>query len=485
MQRSRSTRSLLFSRSAVSTLLLGMALVLTGCNSSTAESDAPTVNMTLPNFTQLVQDNASSVVNISTTHKVTQKGHSGLNRLGHMFRQFFGDKLGDKLEKHWNKQHPKHHARKIRSLGSGFIISKDGYILTNYHVVKDADSILVRLNNHRQLPAKLIGKDKLSDLALLKIDADHLNPVTIGSSHDLKAGQWVLAIGAPFGFDSSVTAGIVSAKNRSLPDSNYVPFIQTDVAINPGNSGGPLFNLKGEVVGINSQIISRSGGYMGLSFAVPIDLAMKVVKRLKAGKQVQRGWLGVAIQSVTYELAQSFGLDKPEGALVARVMPDSPAQKAGLKTGDVIITFDGTNVVGAADLPPLVGLVPPGAEVEVGIIRGGDHKTLDVTLGKLPADKGKGQGSAGDNKQSKLGLEVAPLNGQSDDATHGVKVTEVSPGPAARAGISRGDVIESINNQAVNSVDDFNQLLEKYKDHDTLALLVSHSGRSGFVVVHK
>ncbi|MGD2112551.1 MAG: Do family serine endopeptidase, partial [Gammaproteobacteria bacterium] len=309
----------------------------------------------LPSFTGLVKDASPAVVNISTSQKV----RTGMPQLpegfeipdlpedspfGELFKYFFD---------HGDEGDPGFHDAK--SLGSGFIISKDGYILTNYHVVNEADEVIVRLSDRRELKAEVIGEDKRSDIALVKIEAHDLPVVKIGRSRDLEVGEWVLAIGSPFGFDLSATAGIVSAKGRSLPRENYVPFIQTDVAINPGNSGGPLFNQNGEVVGVNSQIYSRTGGYMGLSFAIPIEVAMDVVEQLKTKGHVSRGWLGVLIQDVTLDLAESFGMKKPRGALVAKVLPDSPAQAAGIKVGDVIVEFNNREVINSANLPPIVG----------------------------------------------------------------------------------------------------------------------------------
>jgi serine protease Do len=475
--------------------VLLVAGLLAGCNLSESGAASRVPSMALPDFTQLVKQNAASVVNISTTQKVQVDDSTNDNSMGDILKHLFGDQMGGELQRRFGQQmqpqskpQPEPHSEDITSLGSGFILSKDGDILTNYHVVKDADSIMVRLNDRRELPAKVVGKDPQSDLALLKVEANDLKPVTIGSSHDLQVGEWVLAIGAPFGFDSSVTAGIVSAKGRSLPDRNYVPFIQTDVPINPGNSGGPLFNLKGEVVGINSEIFSRSGGYMGLSFAVPIDLAMQVVKQLKAGKIVARGWLGVMIQEVTHDLAQSFGLDRPMGALVAKVMPGSPAEKAGIKAGDVIVSFDGTQIDTSGELPPLVGFMAPDTKAKIEIVRHGKHKTLTVTLGTLPANLASSDTteSGVPPATSDWGLDVAALSNDErrSASVDGVKVTQVS-GPAADAGISAGDIIESINNQPVSSMKDFNQLMEKHQGDKQLVLLVYHNGDAGFIVLHK
>lgn len=299
-------------------------------------------------------------------------------------------------------------------MGSGFIVSSDGYVLTNNHVVEGADEIIVRLNDRRELPATLVGTDPRSDMAVLKIEnGDDLPVVKVGQSRDLKVGEWVFAIGSPFGFDYTVTAGIVSALGRSLPSENYVPFIQTDVAINPGNSGGPLFNLDGEVVGINSQIYTRSGGFMGVSFAIPIDDAMNVFRQLRDKGSVSRGWLGVLIQEVNRDLAESFGLKRPRGALIAEVMADSPAQKAGLQAGDIVLSYDGDEVQLSSDLPPMVGRTPVGETAELQVLRGGEEIELQVEIGRLP-EEGSQQASAPSSDSSgpasaPLGMMVEPL----------------------------------------------------------------------------
>ena len=345
-------------------LSLGAALLWLVASSSLASS--------LPDFTKLVEENSAAVVNISTKQKRSLR-HPSIkgfempdlpedSPFNDLFRRFFGE--GNGGEGH-ERQYDS------RSLGSGFFISEDGYLLTNHHVAVDADEILVRLSDRREFVAEVVGTDKRSDIALLKIDADNLPVVKVGGSTDLKVGEWVLAIGSPFGFDHSVTQGIVSAKGRSLPSDSYVPFIQTDVAINPGNSGGPLFNLDGQVVGVNSQIYSRTGGFMGLSFAIPIEMAMDVAEQLKTRGHVTRGWLGVLIQDVTRQLAESFGMDTPHGALVAKVLEGSPAEKAGIRVGDIIVSFDGKRIGNSSVLPPLVGATRIGRKVELKVIREG------------------------------------------------------------------------------------------------------------------
>ena len=442
----------------------------------------------LPDFTALVKKEAPAVVNISTvTHREAGKGPD-TSQLPEMLRRFF-DEFGAPGGPGGPGPHGPGGRQDVESLGSGFIISSDGYVLTNYHVVGEADEIVVRLQDRRELDAKLVGSDPQSDLALIKVDASDLPVVDIGSSDDLNVGEWVLAIGAPFGFDSSVTAGIVSAKGRSLPSDNYVPFIQTDVAINPGNSGGPLFNLKGQVVGINSQIVSRSGGYMGLSFAIPIDLAMNVVDQLKENGEVSRGWLGVLIQEVDRDLAESFGLDKPMGALVAQVQDGSPAAQAGLRSGDVIIAFNGKEIQRSAQLPKWVGALKPGTEAEMTVVRDGKEKTLEVTVGELPNDpqqamnkNGKGGAQAADQ----LGLSVraaSPSELSRVDAANGVMVTDVEDGPASRAGLRRGDVLVSLNGENLESPKDYRRIVKELPEKGSVPALVNRGGNARFLAL--
>lgn len=434
----------------------------------------------LPDFTELVTENSPSVVNISTKeHKSVRSRLRDEYRmpdlpedspLNELFRHFFRQQPGqDEAPKEYNAQ----------SLGSGFIISEDGYILTNYHVVNGADEILVRLNSRQEYLANIIGMDKRSDVALLKIDAKDLPKVKIQKNDDLKVGERVLAIGSPFGFDHSVTAGIVSAKGRSLPSENYVPFIQTDVAINPGNSGGPLFNLKGEVVGINSQIYSRTGGFMGLSFAIPIKMAMNVAEQLKEKGSVSRGWLGVLIQDVTRDLADSFGMEHPRGALIARVLPDSPAEKAGLVAGDIILEYNGEKLHNSTMLPPLVGSSRIDRDAELLILRNGKRKTVNVSIGELPEDENIEKASREPEKaeQDLLGLDVINITRTLQkqfklETSKGVLVEKVSSGPAQAAGIRQGDIIQMINYQRVNSVQEFEAQLEELPRGKTVAVLI-------------
>lgn len=438
----------------------------------------------LPDFTSLVEKHGSEVVNISTTQKVKVPAPPPQLPQGkelpdnipweEFFKKFFGEDG---------------QPRETSSLGSGFIISTDGYIITNHHVVKDADEIVVRLQDRREFEAKIIGSDKRSDIALLKIDAKDLPAAKIGSSDKLRAGEWVLAIGSPFGFEASVTAGIVSAKGRSLPSDNYVSFIQTDVAINPGNSGGPLFNLDGDVIGVNSQIYSRTGGFMGLSFSIPIETAMHVVEQLKKSGKVTRGWLGVQIQDVTRELAQSFGMDGPHGALVSRVLPGSPAQAAGLQVGDIIVEFDGNKIDTSSSLPPLVGQTPIEKSVHIAIIRQGTKKMLPIKIGVLSDEEvadaaGSQVAPKSDNALNIIVSDPTEQQRQELDLpAHGVIVQNTFPGPASRAGISAGDVILQIQDKTVKDKSDFERIVKELPKDRPIAVLIQRRGGAVFVAL--
>jgi len=448
------------------------------------------VNATsLPEFTELVAENGAAVVNISTTIKKDNKqATSGLPN---------GMKIPegtpfDELFKHFFKQ-PGPGQRppqsKAHSLGSGFVLSSDGYILTNHHVIKDADEIIVRFSDRNELVAKVLGSDERSDVALLKVEATGLKSVKLGDSTQLKVGEWVLAIGSPFGFDYSATAGIVSALGRSLPSDSYVPFIQTDVAINPGNSGGPLFNLDGEVIGINSQIYSRTGGFMGVSFAIPMDVVMNVVAQIKSQGYVSRGWLGVVIQDVTRELAESFGLKKPHGALVSKVMPDSPAAKAGFEAGDVIVKFNGKKVATSSKLPPIVGRTEIGKSVPVVVMRNNSRKTLQVTVEQLPESEELAQkkDNSGRLIDERLAIEIANLEEQQREAMGidkgGVLVVNVEQGAAANSGIRRGDVIMTINNQKVTNAKQFLDLAKELPENKAVPVLVQRGEGAIFLAL--
>lgn len=361
-------------------------------------------------------------------------------------------------------------------------------MLTNHHVVNNASEIVVKLKDRRELIAKLIGSDESTDVALLKVDAKDLPVVEIGAPEQLQVGEWVLAIGTPFGFDQSVTAGIVSAKGRSLPDGNYVPFIQTDVAINPGNSGGPLFNMQGKVVGINSQIYSRSGGYMGLSFAIPIDVAMNVVEQIKSKGKVSRGWLGVQIQDVNRQLAESFGMDRPHGALVAKVVPGGPAEKAGLQIGDIIVEFNGHVIETSGELPPRVGVTPIDEKAKVKIIRHGEQQDISVKIGLLPAQNTAALSNAptaAETQINRLGIVVADLTSeqrqQAQVEKNGVLVQKVNKGIALDAGIQPGDIILRIQNTVIRDSADFNSVITKLPAEKSIAVLVQRNGNPVFL----
>lgn len=435
-----------------------------------------------PDFTELVEKQGAAVVNISTTQIIRNTQiMPGMPNLpeGDPFYEFF---------RRFAPQMPRE--QESQSLGSGFVISADGYILTNAHVVDSADKITVRLNDKREFKAKVIGADKRTDVALLKIEANGLQKVLQGDPSQLKVGEWVLAIGSPFGFDSSVTAGIVSAKGRSLPQENYVPFIQTDVAINPGNSGGPLFNLKGEVVGINSQIYSRSGGYMGLSFAIPIDVAMDVVNQLRTTGKVTRGRIGVTIQEVTRELADSFGLPKASGALISSVEKGGPADKAGIEPSDVILKFDGKPVNASNDLPRLVAMTRPGSKVAVQLWRKGANREVSIAVGETQDEarvaqrNGKNGGEPSAENVARLGLVVSELTEQQKNKLQlkgGLLVQEVQG--IARAVLIPGDILLAVNNVEISSLEQFNDLLKQAPKGRNVALLVRRGDGAYYVAI--
>ncbi len=458
-------------------LLLPLLLTASIAGATTRAATPPDAPhpLGLPDFTELVQRYGPAVVNISTKQSLLYgpqdfRDEEGLGEdspLYDFFRRFFGEEgpLPDDGENG-------------RSLGSGFILSADGYVLTNSHVIEAADEIIVRTSDRREFVAKVIGADERSDMALLKVDGQDLPAVRIGSAADLEVGEWVLAIGSPFGFEHSATAGIVSAKGRSLPTEDYVPFIQTDVAINPGNSGGPLFNLDGEVIGVNSQIYSRTGGFMGLSFAIPIDVAMDVVQQLKEKGRVSRGWLGVLIQDVTRELAETFALSRPQGALVAQVLPDSPAAAAGLRAGDIVLAFNGVEVATSSSLPPLVGAAQVGSEATLTVLRYGQTIQLLVLLSELPEDDAivVAPGQLEQAAADRLGLVVEDLSADERErlgiGNGGVIVESVEHGPAQQGGIRAGDIIISFDNEPVADTKGFRQLLDAVQAGDSVAVLV-------------
>ena len=482
-----------------------IVLALTGClqegdaispshaaNGSAAPAAAPATapaagRYGLPDFSALVEQVGPAVVNISVTQKVGRSGAtSGEDAFaGDPFYDFLrrfgvpvpgmpgngGGRMPEQIQ---------------QGVGSGFIVSPDGYVLTNAHVVDGASEVTVKLTDKRDFKAKVVGVDKRTDVALLKIDAAGLPFVRTGDAERTKVGEWVIAMGSPFGFENTVTAGIISAKARRLPDENYVPFIQTDVAINPGNSGGPLFNLAGEVIGINSQIYSRSGGFMGISFAIPIDVAMKVKDQLQKYGKVSRGRLGVAIQGLDAELAQNFGLDKPVGALVASVENGSPAEKAGLAPGDVVLGVNGQKVDNSADLPRIIGEQKPGSVVRLSIWRDRKARDINVTLGEQAGEKLAAMGGAERKSESasgKLGLTGRALTAQEASrlGVPGGVVVEGLSGPAAKSGLQPGDVIIGVNNQPITGIEQFRKLLDAAGNR--FALLIQRGGSRIFLPV--
>jgi serine protease Do len=457
-----------------------------------AASATPTVaRQGTPDFAALVEKEGPAVVNISTTARrtaATSGGDEDADNPG---------VPGDPLFEFFRRFQPRipgqpgmpgnprggNGEEVRRGVGSGFIVSKDGFILTNAHVVEGASEVNVRLTDKREFKAKVVGVDKRTDIALIKIDANNLPIVNIGDPQKVRVGEWVAAIGSPFGFDNSVTAGIVSAKSRNLPTDSYVPFLQTDVAVNPGNSGGPLFNLAGEVIGINSQIYSRSGGYMGVSFAIPIDVAMKVKDDLQKYGKVSRGRLGVTIQSVTKELADSFGLAKAEGALVNTVEKDSPAAQGGIKAGDIVLAVNGKPVESSADLPRMIGEARPGDSVNLRVQREGKPRDISVRLGEAPQERvasAPTQKPEAARPTGKLGLAVRPAgDAEKERLPNGGVIVEQVTGPAEKAGLQRGDAILAINSQPVTTPEQLRDLAQKAGDR--MALLIDRQGTRLFV----
>ena len=428
----------------------------------------PYANAELPDFTALVDKVSPAVVKINTLSNSQRQ--SSQQQIPDIFRDLF--------EQRGRSRSP---AQPVRSSGSGFVISADGYVLTNHHVVDQAEEIQVLFADRSEYKATVIGTDRRSDLALLKIDTKGLKPLEFGDSEQLQVGEWVLAIGSPFGLDYSVAAGIVSAIGRSIPNDqreNYVPFIQTDVAINPGNSGGPLFNLEGQVVGINSQIFSRSGGSIGLSFSIPSNVAKRVVDQLKENGAVRRGWLGVAIQDINKALAESLQLDRPQGALINAVEPEGPADQAGIEPGDVIVTFDGQAIVDADDLPHVVGMVIPESEVKVEIVRQGKPKTIKLEVGELDSDRL--EMASGESGEDRLGLIVEELDSEQSRALRvrgGVVVTEVSPSSAAAdAGIRPSDIIVQLGYSRIDDIDEYRTVIAELPDNTPILIRFYRQG---------
>lgn len=454
----------------------------------------PVASAQIPDFVPLVEKNAPAVVNISTASKIKPQRRADLNGIPEeLLRRFFGDAFPiPPGQGEVPRGRGDDNRKEMQSLGTGFIISADGYIITNHHVIVDADEITVRFSDRKELLAKVIGSDERTDIALLKVEAKGLPTVTLGQTSKLKVGEWVLAIGSPFGFEATVTQGIVSAKERTLPDDTYVPFIQSDVAINPGNSGGPLFNLAGEVVGINSQIYSRSGGFMGLSFSIPIEVAMNTVEQLKRNGKVVRGYLGVNVQEVTSELSESFGMDKPKGALVAEVFPETPAAKAGIKAGDIILSVNGREVNKSGSLPPVIGMTPVGQPVDIKLLRQGRLMNVTVVIDALPDDQKTAKNNKrGGNKEQSVGkiIEGAQLM-LLDDASKqklgidfGLRVGAVDEGAFSQAGVREGDILLELNYVRLDTVESAQSLLQKLPKGQKIPMRILRGNRAIFLPI--
>jgi serine protease Do len=460
-----------------------LALVLAALLAAPAAAQAPSPSQgatapsraaSLPDFTALVKKQGPTVVNVITTRAGSPAGPGGLSP-DDPFYEFFRRFMPETPE---GGPPGQGEGPGGQGVGSGFIISADGYILTNAHVVAGSSEVTVRMADaKREFKAKVVGADERTDIALLKVDQNNLPVAKLGKSSTLEPGQWVAAIGSPFGFANTITAGIVSATQRALPAETYLPFIQTDVAVNPGNSGGPLLNLDGEVVGINSMIYSRTGGYMGVSFAIPIEEALDVSKQLREHGKVTRGRLGIGIQPVTKELAQSFKLDSTQGVVVVQVEPGSPAEKAGLQVGDIILAYNGKAIEEGNMLPRLVGTTKPGEQAKLEVWRKGERRTLAATIGEMPTAKERSAAAKppAQGTRSSLGLavrELEPEERKKLGVEYGVVVVDVAQGAAARTPIRRGDVIVAVNQTRFKSVEEFSKLIEAQKKGDTVALLV-------------
>ncbi|MAG00584.1 MAG: serine peptidase [Acidiferrobacteraceae bacterium] len=439
----------------------------------------------LPDFVSLVKEQGPAVVNISVEISDHSKNTEAPalpmpdfdedDPTGELFRKFF-------------EQMPRQNLPETGSLGSGFVISRDGFILTNAHVISKADRVLVTFTDRREFEATIVGSDNRSDVALLKIEANDLPVVRLGDSESVQVGEWILAIGSPFGFENSAASGIVSGLGRSLPNETYVPFIQTDAPINPGNSGGPLFNMNGEVIGVNSQIYTRTGGSMGLSFAIPINVAMRVVDQLKSKGRVSRGWLGVGIQDVTQDLAESFGMKRPRGALVTEVLEGSPASHGGIAPGDVITLFDSIEIDRMSDLPPVVGSTPVGSEVDIEVIRKGHSLTLKITIGEL--DDGVVMAPSEDASSPEdgliLGMNLTPLTNELKDESNlnnGLLVGEVGEGAGLRAGIKQGDILIQAGGVVLRDLHSLSEIIDQTPEGKSLAVLIRRGGSSLFIAI--
>ncbi len=442
-------------------------------------------SVTLPDFTELAETQGKTVVNITSIKNASiPSGNAPPFPYDEQLQEFF-KRFGipglPGMPPNGNAPREK----QVTGTGSGFIIDSKGIVITNAHVVNDADSVIVKLNDQKEIQAEVLGIDRRTDVAVLKIKADNLPQVKIGDPGKLKVGEWVAAIGSPFGLESTMTVGVVSALGRNLPQENYVPFIQTDVAINPGNSGGPLFNTSGEVVGINSQIYSRTGGYMGLSFAIPIDVAINVAEQLQADGKVSRGWLGIAIQEISKELSESFNMKSTQGALVAGVEKESPADKGGLKPGDVILKFGENDIKVSSDLPKFVSSTKPGSKIFMNILRQGKEKQLEITIGEMPSEEMVVAKKNEQSQKNRIGLTVKDLTPQQKKQIKenaGILVLDVADA-SLNAGIRKGDVILGLNNNPVSSVQSFNQDLKKIKKGKTIALLIYRNGDTLYVPI--
>ena len=464
---------------AMLALAIASALAFTPFTTATAQSvasnEAQTMQVRLPDFTQLVEENGKGVVNISTIKNArteTVNMFPGMEKEAEIFKRFgFPFPLGPQQQR----------IPEQRGTGSGFIVSSDGLILTNAHVVDGADELRIRLTDNREFAGKVLGLDKKTDIAVVKIEAKDLPVLKIGSSESLKVGEWVAAIGSPFGLHNTVTAGIVSAKSRQLPSDQYVPFIQTDVAVNPGNSGGPLFNMQGEVVGINSQIFSTSGGFMGLSFSIPIDLAMQIKDQLVQNGRVIRGRIGVGIQAVTQDLAEAFGMKTPRGAVITMLEKDQPGEKAGLMVGDIVIAIDGKELANANELPIKISTMKPGTKTTLTVLRDGKEKKIAVTVAETPSE-GTVQTNDTKNAQGKLGVSVRELSAEEKkelELQNGLVITEVR-GAAAKAGLMPRDIILSANGKTINNSGDLIDVVKKAKK---VALLVQRQQSRLFIAI--
>ena len=443
-------------------------------------------SVSLPDFTELAETQGKTVVNITSIKNAPASSGNPPpfpydEQLQEFFKRFGIPGLPGMPP---NGNTPRE--KQVMGTGSGFIIDSKGIVITNAHVVNDADTVIVKLNDQKEIQAEVLGVDRRTDVAVLKIKADNLPQVKIGDPGKLKVGEWVAAIGSPFGLESTMTVGVVSALGRNLPQENYVPFIQTDVAINPGNSGGPLFNTSGEVVGINSQIYSRTGGYMGLSFAIPIDVAINVAEQLESDGKVSRGWLGIAIQEISKELSESFNMKSTQGALVAGIEKESPADKGGLKPGDVILKFGENDIKISSDLPKFVSSTKPGSKIPVSILRQGKEKQLEITIGEMPTeDMVVARKNNEQTQKNRIGLTVKDLSPQQKKQIKenaGVLVIEVADA-SLNAGIRKGDVVLGLNNNPVSSAQSFNQGLKKIKKGKTIALLIYRNGDTLYVPI--